>query len=104
MSDKINADVAKTHLNVLNQKMNETREDANGILTKFHFGGILVVIGLLNADLVLAKGFDLASIASGLVLSVVKRAIGSPTTYERTNVMAKTPITTGTASRIRRMI
>jgi hypothetical protein len=51
--------------------MNETREDANGILTKFHFGGILVVIGLLNADLVLAKGFDLTSIASGPAIIIM---------------------------------
>ena len=59
MSDNINKEAAQKHLDVLNEKMTETREDANGILTKFHFGGILVVIGLLNADLVLAQKFRL---------------------------------------------
>ena len=71
MSDTINIDAVKKHLDVLNEKMNETREDANGILTKFHFGGILVVIGLLNADLVLAQKLDLQSIASGPALLIM---------------------------------
>lgn len=67
----MNLEAAKKHLDVLNEKMNETREDANGILTKFHFGGILVVIGLLNADLVLAQKFDFQSNASGPAILIM---------------------------------
>ncbi len=58
MEGPLDRDSALKHLDTLNSKMDETRQDANELRNKFHFGGIIVVIGLLNADLVVANALE----------------------------------------------
>ncbi|MDH5426268.1 MAG: hypothetical protein OEY29_14865 [Gammaproteobacteria bacterium] len=47
-------DIIEKQLDYLNETMKQTAADANSFLLKYHFGGLIAVIALLNADLVLA--------------------------------------------------
>ena len=58
MEGPLDKESALKHLDTMNSKMDETRQDANELRNKFLFGGIIVVIGLLNADLVVAEAFE----------------------------------------------
>lgn len=47
-------DIIEKQLDYLNETMKETASGANSFLLKYHFGGLIAVITLLNTDLVLA--------------------------------------------------
>lgn len=46
-------DVIEKQLEYLNSTMKETASEANSFLLKYHFGGIIAVVAMLNIDLVL---------------------------------------------------
>ncbi len=60
-------DIIEKQLEYLNQTMKETAAEANGFLLKYHFGGLVAVLALLNIDLVLLRGVNLGSLGNGLL-------------------------------------
>lgn len=53
--------VIEKQLDYLNDTMKETASEANSFLLKYHFGGIIAVLTLLNIDLILFEDISLAS-------------------------------------------
>lgn len=60
-------------LELLDKKMSEASDTANGHLTKFLFGGLAVTIGLLNTDLLILKEYvdPLHRLAGSALISTV---------------------------------
>jgi len=51
-------DVIEKQLEYLNQTMKDTAADAHSFLLKYHFGGLIAVLTLLNIDLILVKSIS----------------------------------------------
>lgn len=74
-------DVIEKQLDYLNETMKDTAAGANSFLLKYHFGGLVAVLALLNLDLVLLDEMQLTSeqdrvllwiaVAAALILSFV---------------------------------
>lgn len=62
--------VSQKQLEYLNSTMKEKLQAANSFLLKYHFGGIITIIGLLNVDLLLLKDIDYNLSTCSLLLSV----------------------------------
>src|SRR5919112_481526 len=54
-------EAAEKQLDFLNETMKDTAAEANDFLKRYHFGGIVAVIALLNVDLIFLKGLSLDS-------------------------------------------
>ncbi len=63
-------DVIEKQLDYLNQTMKDTASEANSFLLKYHFGGLIAVITLLNVDLVLTKEIKLQNNIDYLLLAL----------------------------------
>lgn len=61
-------DVIEKQLDYLNQTMKETASEANSFLLKYHFGGLIAVIALLNVDLVLTEKINIQDSQDYLLL------------------------------------
>lgn len=55
-------DVIEKQLDYLNETMKETAAEANSFLLKYHFGGLVAVLALLNIDLVLIDAIAIESV------------------------------------------
>lgn len=62
--------VSRNQLEYLNSTMKDTLQASNSFLLKYHFGGIIAIIGLLNADLFLLTDI-VYNIATCLLLLLV---------------------------------
>jgi hypothetical protein len=52
-------DATEKQLDFLNQTMKDTAAEANEFLRRYHFGGMVAVIALLNVDLISLRGLSL---------------------------------------------
>lgn len=70
---ELKEETATKQLELLDKKMSEASDTANGHLTKFLFGGLAVTIGLLNTDLLILKDFEdpLHRLAGSALISTV---------------------------------
>ena len=70
-------DIIEKQLQYLNETMKETAAEANSFLLKYHFGGLVAVLALLNIDLVLLDSaslngkLDYALLAIAIILVLV---------------------------------
>lgn len=66
--DELQKHALEQQLELLNERMKETADTGNQFLTRFHFGGIVAVIALLNVDLVLIGKPDNVTLSYFLIL------------------------------------
>ncbi len=62
--------VIEKQLDYLNDTMKETASEANSFLLKYHFGGIIAVLTLLNIDLVIAKDLNVDTMLDHIILLI----------------------------------
>jgi len=61
-------DIIEKQIEYLNETMKDTASEANSFLLKYHFGGLVAVLALLNLDLVLIDSVRLKGILDYLLL------------------------------------
>jgi len=63
-------DILEKQIEYLNGTMKDTASEANSFLLKYHFGGLIAVLALLNIDLVLVNPASFSTVLDYALLSV----------------------------------